>query len=301
MSRKARICTISMNSLVHGDRSSKEDRFREAEEKLKMGALDKPDLFVLPEAFLLNDVPGMFADPAGIEEEGNDTHRRLGAAAKAYGAYVVAPLLTRKDGIVHNSAVIFDRKGKAVFSYHKTFPTPGEIEEGVSPGARNQPCFEADFGRVGVAICYDLNFQPLFKHYYEQGMEVLLFPSYFPGGLLLQSWAFVYTFHAVSSHAQGHESVFVNNLGHVVARANMFTQALTHEFELDSAVVPYWGNRKAIQAAKEKYGPDLELENHRAEGDAILRYRGTETSAKGILREFGIRTRAECFNNEHLL
>lgn len=301
MSRKVRICTISMNALIHGDRSSKEDRFREAEEKLKRGSLDRPDLFLLPEVFLMNDTPDSWADPANIEEEGNETYQRLGAAARSYNAYIAAPLLTREDGVVHNSTVIFDRRGEPAFKYHKTFPTPGEIEQGVSPGTRTPACFEADFGRVGVAICYDLNFQPLFKHYYEQGIELLLFPSYFPGGLLLQSWAYLYMFHVVSSHAQGYESMFVDNLGHVVARANMFAQVLTHEFELDSVVVPYWGDQEAVWAAKEQYGPELEMEIHRAEGDVILRYRGAETTAREILCEFGIRTRAEIYNNEHLL
>jgi len=218
-----------MNSLIHGNRSSKEGRFREAERKMKQGSLDKPDLFLLPEVFLVNDVTNAWADPANMEEEGDDTYQRLGATARSYNAYVAAPLLTRKDGVVHNSTVLFDRRGEPVFTYHKAFPTPGEIESGVAPGTRTPPCFDADFGRVGIAICYDLNFQPLFKHHYEQGMELLLFPSYFPGGLLLQSWAYLYMFHAVSSHAQGHESMFVNNLGHVVARANMFAQALTPE------------------------------------------------------------------------
>jgi len=301
MSRKVRICTISMNSLIHGSRSTKVDRFREAEEKIKQGSLDKPDLFVLPEVFLMNDTPDAWTDPANMEEQGNEAYQRLGAAARSCNAYVAAPLLTRDDGVVHNSTVIFDRRGEAVFTYHKAFPTPGEIEKGVSPGTRTPPCFDADFGRVGVAICYDLNFQLLFKHYYEQGMELLLFPSYFPGGLLLQSWAHLYAFHAVSSHAQGHESAFINNLGYVVARANMFTQALTHEFELDSVVVPYWGNHEAARAAKDKYGVELEMEIHRAEGDVILRYRGAETTAREILHEFGIRTRAEFYNGEHLL
>jgi hypothetical protein len=70
---------------------------------------------------------------------------------------------------------------------------------------------------------------------------------------------------------------------------------------LDSVVVPYWGNHEAVRAAKEKHGPDLELEIHRAEGDVVLRYRGAKTTAKEILREFGIRTRPEFYNNEHLL
>lgn len=301
MSRKVRICTISMNSLIHGNRSSKEDRFREAEQKMKQGSLDKPDLLLLPEVFLVNDTPGAWSYPANMEEEGNATYQRLGAAAHSYNAYIAAPLLTRKDRVVHNSTVLFDRRGEPVFTYHKAFPTPTEIENGVVPGTRTPPCFDADFGRVGIAICYDLKFQPLFKHYYEQSMELLLFPTYFPGGLRLQTWAYLYEFHAVSSHAQGYESMFVNNLGHVVAQANMFTQALTHEFELDSVVVPYWGNHEAVGRAKEKYGPQLEMDIHRAEGDVILRYRGTDTTAREILREFGIRTRSEFYNNEHLL
>jgi hypothetical protein len=197
--------------------------------------------------------------------------------------------------------VIFDRAGKAAFTYHKTHPTPTELEHGVSPGTLTPAVFEADFGRVGPVICYDLNFQPLLKHYYNQGIELLLFSTYFPGGRLLQTWAFLYMFHAVSSHAQGHDSVFVNNLGEVVASANMFTQALTHEFELDSVVVPYWGNHPAIGAAKEKYGPQLEIDNHRAEGDAILSYRGSDRNIKDILREFSIRTRPEVYRGEHLL
>jgi hypothetical protein len=66
-----------MNSIIHGNRSSKENRFREAEEKMKLGSLDKPDLFLLPEAFLVNDVPGAWSDPANIEEEGNNTYQLI--------------------------------------------------------------------------------------------------------------------------------------------------------------------------------------------------------------------------------
>ena len=104
------------------------------------------------------------------------------------------------------------------------------------------------------------------------------------------------TLGGTNSYAYG-----LNNLGQVVARANMFTQALTHELELDSAVVPYWGNHNAVGEAKRKYGPELEADIHRAEGDVILRYLGAETTARDILREFNIRTRPEFYSNEHLL
>jgi hypothetical protein len=73
------------------------------------------------------------------------------------------------------------------------------------------------------------------------------------------------------------------------------------EFELDSAVVPYLVNREALRAAKKVYGPELDAEIHRPEGDMILRYRGTGTDIRQIIAEYGIRTRAQEFNNEHLV
>jgi predicted amidohydrolase len=269
---------------------------------MELGALDRPDLYLLPEVFLLNGTPEAWLDPANVEEVGNETYQRLGAAARAYDAYIAAPLLTRREGRVYNSTVIFDRQGEPVHTYHKVHPTPNELNErGITAGTPEPTCWEAPFGRVGVAICYDLKFQPLFKHYYNQAMELLLFPSYFPGGMRLQTWAFLYMFHAVSSHAQGYESVFVNSMGFEEARADMFAQALTHEFELDSAVVPYLDNREALRAAKEVYGADLEAEIHRPEGDMILRYRGTATDVRQIIGEYGIQTRAQEFGNEHLV
>jgi predicted amidohydrolase len=309
MSRPVRICTISLNSLVDSARrATKEEMFQEIEEKLALGALDKPDLFLLPEVCLLNGTPESWVDPNNIEEEGNSTYQRLGEAARAHNAYIVAPLLTREEGLIYNSAVVFDRQGEPVYTYHKAHPTGGELKQrGITAGTLSPRPWKAPFGRVGIAICYDLKFQPLFKHYYtadavhRPGIELLLFPSYFPGGLRLQSMAYMYSFYVVSSHKQGYESVFLNNLGFEVARADMFAQALTHEFELDSVVVPYLENEEAVRAAKRKYGPAVETEIHRPEGDMIVRYRGTETTVPDMMREFGIVTRAEAFHNQHLV
>jgi predicted amidohydrolase len=115
MSRRVRICTISLNSLVHSARrASKEEILKEIEAKIALGALDQPDLFLLPEVCLLNGTPESWVDPGNIEEGGNGTYRRLGEAARAHNAYVVAPLLTREDGLVYNSAVVFDRQGEPI-------------------------------------------------------------------------------------------------------------------------------------------------------------------------------------------
>jgi len=170
----------------------------------------------------------------------------------------------------------------------------------VVPGPYAPDAFDADFGRIGFAICFDLNFQHLFRHYHDLGVEVLLFSTYFPGGLLLQSWCHLYNFFAVSSHAQGYESVFIDNMGFETARAGMFTTALTRTIELDTVVFASH-DKDRLLAAKKKYGPDFEIDYHRPEGQVIARYLGTGTTARDILREFGIPTKAEWFKEEHLL
>jgi len=299
MSRRVRICTISMNAELYRRESTREDLLTAAEAKIKRGALDKPDLFLLPETFLVSPGAGRYQKEDNIDQAGNIVYERLGSAARSHNAYLVAPLILRKGDKVHNASVIFDRTGEPVFEYYKTYPAPREAEHGICPGPSKPDTFDADFGRLGLAICFDLNFQPLLRHYYDQGVELLLFPTYFPGGMLLQTWCYLYNFYAVSSHAQGYESVFIDNMGFEVARADMFAQTLTHEFELDSVVVPI--NTERMRPAKEKYGPELEIEMHRPEGQAILRYRGGETTAKDILREFDIPTKAERFENKHLL
>ena len=92
MSRPVRICTISMNSLItSAKQASKEEIFQEIESKLAIGALDKPDLYLLPEVCLLNGTPESWVDPANIEEEGNRTYQRLGQVAHAHQAYIAAP------------------------------------------------------------------------------------------------------------------------------------------------------------------------------------------------------------------
>ena len=53
--------------------------------------------------------------------------------------------------------MLLDRQGKLVGYYDKTFPTIGEIEEGILPG-HGAVVFDTDFGRVGAMICFDFNF-----------------------------------------------------------------------------------------------------------------------------------------------
>ena len=92
----------------------------------------------------------------------------------------------RAGGRVYNAAVLIDRKGKVAGVYRKMFPTPGEIEDGITPGTE-APVFETDFGRVGMAICWDLHFpREVCWPMAERGVQLICWPSMYAGGFQLR-------------------------------------------------------------------------------------------------------------------
>ena len=101
------------------------------------------------------------------------TTRRIGEKAKACNMYVVAGLAERgATGTVYNSAVILGRDGALVGSYRKTHiftPTESFFALGTT-----LPVFDLDFARVGVPICYDLEFPEPARVLCLKGADILL-------------------------------------------------------------------------------------------------------------------------------
>ena len=77
--------------------------------------------------------------------------------AKEHGTYVVCPLATTQEGKRFNSSVLLGRDGSIAGVYRKNFLTHMELDMGIIPGTET-PVFETDVGRVGLAICFELNY-----------------------------------------------------------------------------------------------------------------------------------------------
>jgi len=99
--------------------------------------------------------------------------------------YIVAGLLERDGPVVYNTAVLIDRKGKLAGRYRKVTLPREEIEGGVTPG-NSYPVFDTDFGRIGMMICWDLQFPEVSQNLAMQGAEVILMPIW-GGNLTLAS------------------------------------------------------------------------------------------------------------------
>lgn len=137
-------------------------------------AAEKPDLILLPETWQGND-PLPLAHPAMDE---------LRAVARENEVYILHPFFY-DDGMgrVYNSAFLIDRQGEVMGRYDKTYPYWAEFDmtPPVTPG--HGPCvFDCDFGRLGVAICFDANFPEVFERLAREGAEMIAWVSAYAAG-----------------------------------------------------------------------------------------------------------------------
>mgnify|MGYP001619948765 CR=1 FL=1 len=75
-------------------------------------------------------------------------------------------------GKVYNASLLINRKGKIVGDYEKIHL----YGDKVNPG-RKVKVFNTDFGKIGIAICWDLAFPELFKKMKKEGAKIIFCPS----------------------------------------------------------------------------------------------------------------------------
>ena len=146
--------------------------------ELMAGILDragtqKPDLVVLSETLPAAGVDLPVTEVA--QAIPGPATEMLGRKAKAYGTYVVTSLHERDGDRIYNTAVLIDRQGRIAGRYRKTHLAMIEGEDGITPGAE-YPVFDADFGKVGMMICWDHWFPEPARILRLKGAELLVLP-----------------------------------------------------------------------------------------------------------------------------
>lgn len=123
------------------------------------------------------------------------------ALAARHRTYLVCPI-DRQDGDRRvNSAVLIDRLGRIGAVYDKVYPYWSEFELSpcVQPALTAPPVYDADFGRLGMAVCFDVNFPTVWQALADQGAELIIWPSAYSAGTSLQAHALNHHFYIVTS------------------------------------------------------------------------------------------------------
>lgn len=97
--------------------------------------------------------------------------------ARRYGVHILAGSGPRlgADGRYRNTARLFAPSGN-MGAQDKLIRTPFEHDWGLAAGDKAQ-VFEAELGRIGVAICYDSEFPLLVRSMVEAGAGIILIPA----------------------------------------------------------------------------------------------------------------------------
>jgi predicted amidohydrolase len=150
------------------------------------------DLVILPETWL-----GQNESPESLE---GPTITAFAGLARKHRSYIVCPIDRRSGQRRVNSAVLLGRDGKVQGVYDKVFPYWSEfdLKQPVSSGSA-MPVFQTDFGKLGLAICFDVNFPEVWQSMADQGAEIVVWPSAYSAGTSLQAHAINHHFYIVTS------------------------------------------------------------------------------------------------------
>jgi predicted amidohydrolase len=134
------------------------------------------------------------------EDLNGPTLKAMVALARKHNTYILCPIDRRCGTSRLNTAVLLDRRGKVACLYNKVFPYWAEfdIQPPVDVG-EEAPVYTADFGKIGLAICFDVNFPEVWKRLADQGAELVLWPSAYSAGSSLQAHAINHHYYIVST------------------------------------------------------------------------------------------------------
>ena len=110
------------------------------------------------------------------------TTRLFAALAKKLGIYLTVPLLEvvhppegkKGDPVYFNTVCLVTPKGEMAAHYRKLAPWPHPEQSWATPGDRGVQPFDTEYGRVGLAICFDIH--TILEKYEKHKLWALLYP-----------------------------------------------------------------------------------------------------------------------------
>jgi hypothetical protein len=185
--------------------------------------------------------------------------------ARRYGCYVVCPILTLRQGVVNNSAVIVGRSGEIVGIYDKRRPVTScadysILEGGVAPGV-GDGIFDLDFGRIGIRICFDAVFPEDWKMMAEAGVRLVLWPSAYDGGATLTSYAQLHQYWVVTS-VHEKRSRIIDPCGITLLQTDSQVGMIVRDINLDFAVCHYDFNWSIPEHVLADYPGRVDVRSH---------------------------------------
>ncbi len=197
-------------------------------------------LVVLPENFALMGMKEQ--DKVGVREQPGEgpIQEFLAQQASKYGIWLVGgtiPLSSDAPDKIRAACLLFDDGGRQVARYDKIHLFDVYLEESGEKYTESETIeagnetvvVDTPFGRLGLAVCYDLRFPEQFRAMLDDGMELCALPAAFTAITGRAHWEVLVRARAVE------------NLSYMVAAGQGGFHINGRETHGDSMIVDPWG------------------------------------------------------------
>lgn len=196
-------------------------------------------LIVLPENFAI--MPMKEDDRLDVAERdgAGPIQDFLSSRAREHRVWIVGgtiPLVADDPRKVRPACLVLDDQGKRVARYDKMHLFDVSLENGEQYNeSRSQEAgtevvvLDTPFGRMGLAVCYDLRFPELFRRMLDEGAELFAVPSAFTEMTGKAHWEILVRARAIE------------NLAYVLAAGQGGYHVNGRETHGDSMIVSPWG------------------------------------------------------------
>ncbi len=212
----------------------------EAARLIGMAAEAGAELVVLPENFAIMGMTEF--DKVKLREADGQGPMQdfLAEQASKHGVWLVGgtiPLAAHDPDRVRSACLLFDAQGQRVARYDKIhlfdveLPDSGEryVESETIEAGDTAVVVDTPFGRLGLAVCYDLRFPELFRQMAAEGAEVIALPAAFTAITGRAHWETLVRARAIE------------NLSYLIAAAQGGYHVNGRETFGDSMIVDPWG------------------------------------------------------------
>jgi predicted amidohydrolase len=239
----------------------KKQNIKKAVEMISNSADKNVDIAVLPEMFNCPFQNDKFIEYSE-EEKDSPTLKAISKIANEKDIFVLAGSIPEKviesgREKIYNTSFLFDNNGKIIAKHRKMHlfdidvPEKGlhsKESEVITPGNKYS-VVDTKFGKIGMALCYDVRFPELAKIMALEGAKILFYPGAFTIVTGTAHWELLFKSRAVDNqvfcvgvspatnedlkyHAYGH-SIVVNPWGDILIEAGSDENLLFQEIDLE--------------------------------------------------------------------
>ena len=249
------------------------------------------DLAILPEVAVNGEISGDIVT-SSVAFEG-PVRYAFARTAQKHHCYIVVPMyllenVERKK--CSNVAILVGRKGEIVGTYrklHLAVPAGSDsMEGGMTPG-KEAVVFDCDFGRLGMQICFDMEFDSGWEQLARQGAELVAWPTQSPQTAHPAFRAMQHRYYIVSSTWRNNASVF-EPTGKITAQIKPPDQVLAQEIDLSYAILPWSSKLQNGEALRKKYGDKVGFRYYEDEDCGIFWSNDAGTTIGKMVRSIGV-------------